>query len=71
MSTREKVLQTISFLTDDQVDALYALLTSFCPSEIPNEETLAAFAELEDMKKHPERYAGYSDLDSLFEELNA
>lgn len=35
-----------------------------------NEETEAAFAEIEEMKKHPENYKGYNDLDELFEELN-
>lgn len=35
-----------------------------------NAETEAAFAEVEEMKKHPEQYKGYTDIDELFEDLN-
>ncbi len=35
-----------------------------------NAETEAAFAEVEEMKKHPELYKGYTDIDELFEDLN-
>lgn len=35
-----------------------------------NAETEAAFAEIEEMKKHPEQYKGYTDIDELFEELD-
>ena len=30
-----------------------------------NRETEAAFAEMEEMKKHPEHYKGYTDVDTL------
>ncbi len=39
-------------------------------AEVPNAETLAAFAEVEEMKKHPERYKGYTNIDELFEDLD-
>ena len=41
------------------------------PFEIirPNAETLAAMAEVEGMKAHPEKYRGYTDVDKMFEEL--
>jgi DNA-damage-inducible protein J len=32
----------------------------------PNQETLDAIAEVQDMKRHPERYKGYSNIDELF-----
>lgn len=34
-----------------------------------NKESEMAFAEVEEMKKHPEQYKGYTDIDELFEEL--
>ena len=35
-----------------------------------NAETEAAFAEVEEMKKHPELYKGYNSVDELFEDLD-
>ena len=35
----------------------------------PNEETLAALAELRDMERHPESYKAYTDVDEMFREL--
>ena len=35
-----------------------------------NAETEKAFAEIEEMKKHPEQYKGYTDIDELFEDLD-
>lgn len=35
-----------------------------------NAETEAAFAEVEEMKKHPDLYKGYTDIDELFEDLD-
>lgn len=37
--------------------------------EVPNAETLAAMAEVEEMKKHPENYKAYSDVDEMFRDL--
>ena len=34
-------------------------------------ETLEAFAEVQDMKKHPDRYKGYTDVDDMMKELLA
>jgi DNA-damage-inducible protein J len=41
--------------------------------ELPryNADTLAAFAEVEDMKRYPERYKGVRSVKALFEELDA
>ena len=36
---------------------------------VPNAETKAALDEVADMKKHPEAYKGYDDVDQMFEEL--
>lgn len=35
-----------------------------------NAETEAAFAEVEEMKKHPDLYKGYTNIDELFEDLD-
>lgn len=35
-----------------------------------NKETEEAFAEIEEMKKHPEQYKGYTDIDELFQDLD-
>ena len=37
--------------------------------EIPNAITLAAMAEVEEMKKHPEKYKSYSNLDEMWADL--
>lgn len=37
--------------------------------EVPNADTLAAMAEVEEMKKHPEKYKSYTDVDEMFREL--
>lgn len=37
--------------------------------EVPNAETLAAIAEVQEMKKHPEKHKGYTDIDEMFKEL--
>ena len=34
-----------------------------------NSETLEAIAEVQEMKKHPERYKGYADADAMMKEL--
>lgn len=35
----------------------------------PNQETLDAMAEVVDMKIHPEKYKGYTDVDEMMKEL--
>lgn len=37
--------------------------------ETPNAETIAAIQEVQEMKKHPERYKGYTNLDELWADL--
>lgn len=36
--------------------------------EIPNKETLVAFAETEEILKHPENYKSYTDVDELIKD---
>lgn len=35
----------------------------------PNEETLEAIREIEEMKKNPEKYKGYQNVDEMMKEL--
>lgn len=37
--------------------------------DIPNAETVAAIEEVEEMKKHPEKYKGYTDVDEMMRDL--
>ena len=37
--------------------------------EVPNAVTLAAMREIEDMRKHPEAYKGYSDVDKMMGDI--
>lgn len=41
----------------------------FILSRIPNQETLGAMKEIEEMKKNPENYKGYTDVDEMMKEL--
>ena len=38
-------------------------------ADIPNEKTLSAINEVEEMEKEPEKYEEYADIDSLMEDL--
>lgn len=38
-------------------------------ADIPNETTLKALSELEEMEKNPEKYPSYSSVDELMEDL--
>ena len=37
--------------------------------EVPNEVTMAAIRETEEMQKHPENYKGYTDVDKMMEDI--
>lgn len=37
--------------------------------EVPNAETLAAIEEVQKMKKHPDKFKGYTNIDTMFKEL--
>ncbi len=37
--------------------------------EVPNAITLAAMQETEEMRKHPENYKGYSDVDEMMGDI--
>lgn len=37
--------------------------------EVPNADTIAAMKEAEEMRKHPENYRGYTDVDEMMKDL--
>lgn len=67
MSTRETAYSIVDSLSEKQLEAFIALFGQFL--EIPNEETREALAEVENMKKHPDKYKLYTDVDEMFKEL--
>ncbi len=69
MSTKEKAYNIIDGMSDEQLSAFVALFSK--PAEVPNSETLEAMREVEDMKRHPENYKSYDDVDVMFKELLA
>ena len=68
MSTKEQLMQELDTLTETQLKALLLFIHSFqTESSIPNEET--ALKEVSEMKQHPERYPGYTDVDTMMKDL--
>lgn len=37
--------------------------------DVPNSDTIAAMQEVEEMKKHPELYKSYSNVDEMMEDI--
>lgn len=72
MSTREIAYSIIDSLSDEQISAFITLFGNASALDgVPNEETLEAFAEVEEMKKNPDKYKGYTDVDEMMKELLA
>ena len=38
-------------------------------ADLPNDKTLSAINEVEEMEKNPEKFKGYDDIDGLMEDL--
>lgn len=70
MSTRDIAYKIFETLSEEQLRG-FILMFRGGLEEIPNEETLESFAEVEDMKKNPEKYKGYSDVDEMMRDLLA
>ena len=73
MSTKEYVYSLIDCMSEAQLKALAEFITSFSDVKepTPNAETLEALNEVKDMKRFPEKYKGYDDVDEMFKELLA
>lgn len=72
MSTREIAYSILDRLSDEQIAAFIMLFGGYISSdEIPNEDTLEAFSEVEEMKKNPDKFKGYTDVDEMMKDLLA
>lgn len=72
MSTREIAYSILDRLSDEQIAAFIMLFGGYISSdEIPNEDTLEALSEVEEMKKNPNEFKGYTDVDEMMKELLA
>ena len=70
MSTKEYAYSLIDSMTEEQLKGFILLFGGLAGgSEVPNEETYEAISEVEDMKRHPEKYKSYDDVDQMFKEL--
>lgn len=67
MSTREMLYSEINNLTEDQMKGLLLFIRGFY--RIENNETLSAIQEVEDMKKNPDKYKGYTDVNEMMRDL--
>ncbi|WP_298481785.1 hypothetical protein [uncultured Ruminococcus sp.] len=68
MSTKEMLLHEIEAMNEAQMQGLLLFIRG-CYADVPNEETLAAMEEVEEMKHHPEQYPGYTDVDEMMKDL--
>ena len=73
MSTKEKIIYLINKIEPSDLETVYKVIEkfAFALDEIPNEDTIEALAEVEEMERHPERYKGYTDIDEMINELLA
>ena len=66
MSTREMAYNVIDGMTEEQLKAFLMLFGNY---KEPNEETLQAMAEVEDMKKNPDKYKSYDNAEDMMRDL--
>lgn len=69
MSTRDVALNIVNMMDEEQLQGFVALFQGIV-SGIPNEETIAAMEEAENMLKDPNAKK-FTSVDDLFEELRS
>ncbi len=69
MTTRDMALNIVDRMTEEQLQSFVRLFQGLLP-DIPNEETLAAMKETEEMLKDPHTKK-FSSVEDLFAELRA
>ena len=71
MSNKERAIQLLDQIPESKMYYVIGFLEGVAvPDEIPNSETLAAFAEVDDMKKTSTRQS-FNNLDELWASLEA
>ena len=70
MSTRDKLFTMLDTLEDSQLEGLYQFLKNFIPvPKTPNEDTLEAVKEVEEMRRHPENYRSYDSFEEMVSDI--
>ncbi len=69
MSTRDVALNIVNMMDEEQLRSFVSLFQGIV-SDIPNEETIAAMEEAENMLKDPNAKK-FTSVDDLFEELRS
>ena len=69
MSTRDVALNIVNMMDEEQLRSFVSLFQGIV-SDIPNEETIAAMEEAENMLKAPNAKK-FTSVDDLFEELRS
>ena len=62
-------LRNVDFETLQVIESLKGLKKDLEIEKIPNDETLEAIKECEEILANPQKYKGYRNVDELFEEL--
>ncbi|STQ88785.1 hypothetical protein [Helicobacter pullorum] len=62
-------LRNVDFETLQVIESLKGLKKDLEIEKIPNDETLEAMKECEEILANPQKYKGYRNVDELFEEL--
>lgn len=69
MSLKEIAYDIVDNLSNEQLKGFIMLFSGETNLEIPNEELLEAFEEVEEMKKYPDRYKSYSSTDEMMRDI--
>ena len=62
-------LRNVDFETLQVIESLKGLKKDLEIEKIPNDETLEAMKECEEILANPQKYKGYRNVDEFFEEL--
>lgn len=66
MTSKEMMISILDMLNEEQLRELMLYAETYLH---PNEETLAAMTETEDILAHPENYKGYTSVDEMMEDI--
>lgn len=69
MSTRERVSDFFEQLTEEQLSGLMAIFGDCDPSDPLDEDTFETLAEVEYMKRHPEKYKSYASAEEMIADI--
>jgi len=71
MSTRERLYNLVGMLNPEDTEVVYQILKRFAiAAEIPNQETIAAMLEADELANDPNA-KGYTSIEELMEDLES